>query len=512
MKKITSTLLCLIMTAAIVLLPETSSAADSTENYHEIHDSQGLLAMAEDPDGSYILMNDIDMAGVEWKPVDFSGTLDGNGYAVINLTVSDINDTSSLSYDGNMKSYDTYYSGLFGIMTDAQIINLTLINERISIDTDEPCFVGGIAGSSVNSKVDNCQIYATLSLTTGSKMFGVGGVIGFGYGNVDNSVVDVTLVCTDTNTDERNEQFMGGVLADGYVDISGCDVTIAGFDSDHGYVHNGGMIGMYMFYPAGTEHYGYLLNNRIEGKITFFEDNTDRRAYCKEYIGEVMNWEFNKDGNTDNFIRDERMDYSVNLYPEMCSSPEYIETVTSPSCDSFGFTTYECRDCGYTYTDNYTLKQHHIDKWEVTVNPSYTASGVETGECTVCGETQTREVEMLLIPSQLTLNTDSLTMKKTATKQLEASVIPDNAAVYMPKWTSSDTSVATVDDTGLVTAVSNGQAVITYSLGNNEISTSCEITVKSPITWWWLVVAAVLLVLVILIICNAILHRRGRRR
>ena len=39
---------------------------------------------------------------------------------------------------------------------------------------------------------------------------------------------------------------------------------------------------MYILYPLGTDYAGYINNTRVEGIITFFEDNTDRRAYCKD--------------------------------------------------------------------------------------------------------------------------------------------------------------------------------------------------------------------------------------
>ncbi len=47
-----------------------------------------------------------------------------------------------------------------------------------------------------------------------------------------------------------------------------------------------------------------------------------------------------------------------------------------------------------------------------------------------------------------------------------------------PKWKSNKKSVATVDPTGLVTAVKNGTALITATI--DGISKTCEVTVKKP--------------------------------
>lgn len=44
-----------------------------------------LLELAKAPAGSYALMADVNMEGQPWEPVDFSGTLEGNGFGIYNL-------------------------------------------------------------------------------------------------------------------------------------------------------------------------------------------------------------------------------------------------------------------------------------------------------------------------------------------------------------------------------------------------------------------------------------------
>lgn len=151
---------------------------------------------------------------------------------------------------------------------------------------------------------------------------------------------------------------MGGAYAAGHLNVKDCTVAIDGYDSDHGYVHNGGLVGMYIFYPAGLDFHGEITNNAVTGQITFFEDNTNRRAYCNGFIGEIMNWDFTNGGNTDDFTRNEVFDYSVNLRPHTCAEPSYAEAVTPAGCDTFGYTTRTCGVCGYSQRDAYTLFQH----------------------------------------------------------------------------------------------------------------------------------------------------------
>lgn len=376
-----------------VILPGTADALSGQETVIEIRTPEELTAMAENPSGSYRLMADLDMTGVSWKPAAFSGSFDGNGYAVLNLEITETGEGIEDTWDGNMKGYETRFAGLFDTLKGAAVKNLQLINLRIDVDTEWPCFIGGIAGYMEDSVIENCSIQGFLQLKACDRMFGVGGMAGYGSGEIKDTTADVTLVCIDTDATTKDEQFMGGVCAAGYPDIHGCSVNIAGFDSDHGYVHDGGLVGMYMFYPRGTKYYGSITDNLVTGKITFFEDNKNRRAYCTGFIGEIMNWDFENGRNKADFVRDERFEYDVNLLPHNCQEPVWTEELTEPVCDSFGYTTRSC-SCGYTETYAYTLKSHSLE-WQVTKEPSYADEGVETAVCRNCDYTEERAVPVL---------------------------------------------------------------------------------------------------------------------
>ena len=81
----------------------------------EIHTYEELLQVAENPAGSYRLMEHINMEGLPWEPVDFSGIFDGNGYALLNLEVKSTSPGVEDTYDGNHKVYDTCFAGFFGL-------------------------------------------------------------------------------------------------------------------------------------------------------------------------------------------------------------------------------------------------------------------------------------------------------------------------------------------------------------------------------------------------------------
>ena len=273
---------------------------------------------------------------------------------------------------------------------------------RVDVETDKPCFAAGIAGYMEKSSLINCSVQGIISLRAHEKMFGVGGILGYGCGSIERCSADVTLVCTDTDATTKDEQYMGGACAAGYPDINDCEIKIAGFDSDHGYVHDGGLVGMYIFYPAGIDYHGRITGNHVTGKIRFFEDNTNRRAYCKGFIGEIMIWEFDNDRNdTDDFERDEIFNYDKDIKPHECDAPNMEESVTAPSCE-FGYTTYTCSNCGYSETDHYTLKTHSFE-WTINKEATVDEEGFKTGVCSVCGVTAEAVIPKLELPEGVTL-------------------------------------------------------------------------------------------------------------
>ncbi|MFL0253352.1 Ig domain-containing protein, partial [Clostridium neuense] len=82
--------------------------------------------------------------------------------------------------------------------------------------------------------------------------------------------------------------------------------------------------------------------------------------------------------------------------------------------------------------------------------------------------------------SQILLNKQTDELKGGETDILTASIEPNNATNKNIKWKSSDTSIATVDANGKVTAVGNGTAVITASAADgSNANASCSVTVTN---------------------------------
>ncbi len=82
--------------------------------------------------------------------------------------------------------------------------------------------------------------------------------------------------------------------------------------------------------------------------------------------------------------------------------------------------------------------------------------------------------------TSVTLNKTTLPLTKGQSEKLMATVAPDNATDKTVTWSSSDATIASVDQTGKVTAVKSGKATITAAAG--EKSATCEVTVTNPVT------------------------------
>lgn len=85
--------------------------------------------------------------------------------------------------------------------------------------------------------------------------------------------------------------------------------------------------------------------------------------------------------------------------------------------------------------------------------------------------------------SSISLNKTNLTLEVGASDQLSATISPTNANVKIVSWTSNNTSIATANDEGEITAISAGNATITCAaLDGSGVTATCTITVSAPVT------------------------------
>ena len=90
------------------------------------------------------------------------------------------------------------------------------------------------------------------------------------------------------------------------------------------------------------------------------------------------------------------------------------------------------------------------------------------------------KIQPKIIAESISLNNTEIYLKVAEAASLEASVLPESAANQTISWSTSDQAVATVNDKGLVTAVSVGEVTITATTTDgSDLSASCKVIVKS---------------------------------
>ncbi|MBR1686879.1 MAG: hypothetical protein IJ708_17300 [Clostridia bacterium] len=323
------------------------------EKATEIRTVQELEAIRDNPSGDYVLMANIDLEGVDWTPFAFSGTLNGNGCTLYNLHVTREGEEHRVTRDGNLIEYDTTFAGLFSVMEQATVTGVHFLGAHVEIENESHCYAGVLAGYMDHSTISDCSIDGRISMASYGKNAGIGGLIGYGCGTFSGCSATIEMVYEDRYSAGRCEMFMGGLLGCGVVDLIENTVVIDGYDSCRGYVHNGGLVGMY--YQCGMDYpRGEMARNTVTGRIIFFEDNPDRRSYVRAFIGEPLQTPAREYGNRDSFRRPVVWDYSKVLSPEACDVPDYVDTLEAPGEATWGYALHTCSVCGYAWKDHYT--------------------------------------------------------------------------------------------------------------------------------------------------------------
>lgn len=126
---------------------------------------------------------------------------------------------------------------------------------------------------------------------------------------------------------------------------------------------------------------------------------------------------------------------------------------------------------------------HPSSTWKTTKTPTATETGTSARVCDICGTTlETKTLDKLLVkPTGITLNRTSLSLATLDTETLTATVTPSNATDKTVIWTSSNSAVAKISSSGVVTPVSVGTCTIkATSSSDATLSATATVTVFQP--------------------------------
>lgn len=131
---------------------------------------------------------------------------------------------------------------------------------------------------------------------------------------------------------------------------------------------------------------------------------------------------------------------------------------------------------------NYWSASLSADESNFAFSPYFSSSSSNGGNCYRYFGLGVRPVQGAVVPVASIEMSPTLELIAGRTSTLSATVSPSNATYKGLTWSSSDESIATVDATGKVTAVSIGKATITAYSADAATTGACEVTVKETAT------------------------------
>lgn len=301
MKRLTSILLTLAMLVSLLpaLSPQAEAAADDAtallqevstktsvpSGYTPIYDAEDLQNMQEDLTANYILMNDIDLSGINWKPMrysktgvytlGFTGTLEGNGFTIRNLTVNgEKYDDGALFYQNEGTIQNLRVTGQINLTSKSGIVryaaSLALYNEGtiynctsaagITAGGDMPVRVGGLVSENQGT-IDYCRYTGTIHASAGNGQVCVGGIT---YINDDDAVIshceNVGIILAESGNSTEVKDTISSLVNESSIELGGiagiadwhstidqcratCTIRITG-ESYYEYWRIGGLVGI----------------------------------------------------------------------------------------------------------------------------------------------------------------------------------------------------------------------------------------------------------------------------
>lgn len=247
--------------ASVQRLSESEAIA---QGYTIIKTADDLKNISGDSSKKYILMNNIDMSGVDWTTIDtFTGTLDGNGYTIKNLNKSLIYQAGTVR-NINFTNVDITDNGIFGRVDTLSNVHATGSVHSVSGN------IGGLATTA--EMIENSSFEGTVE-GKGT----VGGLAASVNGDIINSYTKGSVISDDD---------AGGLVGEinrGSIENSYSEADVSGL------FRVGGLVGY-----GGGGGYFKITNSYSTGDITA----TTRNGYATNLAGGIVG--YINDGSIDN--------------------------------------------------------------------------------------------------------------------------------------------------------------------------------------------------------------------
>ena len=213
-------------------------------------------------------------------------------------------------------------------------------------------------------------------------------------------------------------------------------------------------------YPIGNRRSSYTIPDGVEkiGKKAFYGCRYIESLTIPVSVAEI---EASALGNC----------YDIRAVYYLGTREQWKEVVIGADNYMFALVNVRCADDSQC--------RHVWGEWEVVEEATYEKDGLERRVCSLCKAEQTRKIPRLgavkVDAIELSESEKKLNVGKSFT--ITATVKPDNAWNRTVTWSSSDPSIATVDENGTVTAIAKGEAIITAESADG-VKAECKVTVE----------------------------------
>ena len=361
----------------------------------------------------FVLMNNIDLCGIEWTPIGvgstpesskyaFDGNFNGNGMIISGLTT-----TASRQF-----------AGLFGILYNASVSNLGVKDAYVySVYSNNFCTVGGLVGTATNSKIVNCYVSDSVIYGKSGGLSAVGGLAGRLFCTGNTMEVINCFANNEVTGNGSGNSCAGGLV--GIIDWDGGS-NVYKIDSCYtaGTVYSncatGGLVGLLWsdivyinnsFSCAqilGGSPTGAFIGRR--GTATLYVQNCyyasgqsnsvgtvtvtsvdDFKSY--EWISSNLGWDFESVWTFDynnGYELPVLQGFGVgggDMHFHSYMESERVE----PTCQNDGYIRYTCTECDYYYEEILPILAHSYTESE-RVEPTCQADGYIRYTCSMCGE------------------------------------------------------------------------------------------------------------------------------
>lgn len=144
---------------------------------------------------------------------------------------------------------------------------------------------------------------------------------------------------------------------------------------------------------------------------------------------------------------------------EIANGHDYEAVVTAPTCAHRGYTTYTCKNCGFSYEGDYVDALPHTEgeNWIVDKEATADRAGSRHKECTVCGATLKTEIIPKLASSDATATTAATATEAPVTTEAPTGT---QAEVEVAKKSGCSSSIALGGALGILATLSLGVTAI----------------------------------------------------